>query len=244
MPVIEAAAAGLAKAVASHAATQWLAQRRDRTDSSRDLSELVALSFRDKLVRRKVGLQLESVAADIAERVERLFEADYAAIPEHESAAALDVVTRTFGPASQTDEALFAVDADPAALVARLRPALASNARGAGLGDAAERLAERVLEDCVHCYVQVVRHLPEFNNRANQETLVRLSRISVDLAEVLARLPVSHTGRRAAGRRRIHRPLPALRRDPLRPARTLRRRRPQLQPGDDAQHRVPEPGRY
>ncbi|WP_422773915.1 NACHT domain-containing protein [Plantactinospora sp. WMMC1484] len=194
MPVLESAATGLARAVATHAATQWLAARRDRADSSRDLAELLAVSFRDRLVRRKVGLQIESVAADIAERVERLFEADGVDLPEHECAAALDAVARTFTADALTDEALLAADADPAALAQRLRPALAANAQGAGLGEAAERLAGWVLEDCVLCYVQMVRHLPQFTNRAGQETLARLSRISVDLAEILDRLPAPRTG--------------------------------------------------
>lgn len=191
MPVVETAATALGKAVATYAATQWLAARRNRADSSRSLSDLVAVSFPDRLLRRKVELQFESVAADIAARVERLFEADGTAIPEHELAAALDAVATTFGPAAFSDETLFAVDADPAALTAHLRPALAKRADSAGLSDAAERLAGRVLEDCVHCYVQMVRHLPEFTNRASQETLARLSRISIDLAELLSRLPVA-----------------------------------------------------
>ncbi|MDW5322911.1 NACHT domain-containing protein [Plantactinospora sp. KLBMP9567] len=190
MSLIEAAATSLGKAVATHAAREWLAVRRERADSGAELSELLALSFRDKFLRRKIELQLKSVAADIAERAERMFEADNAAVPEHEAAAALHVVARTFGPEARTDEALFAVDADPAAMVERLRPALAANAESAGLGDAAERLAGRVLTDCVHCYVQMVRHLPTFTNRAGQETLSRLSRISIDVAEILARQPV------------------------------------------------------
>ncbi|MEO3746067.1 NACHT domain-containing protein [Plantactinospora sp. B5E13] len=191
MPLFETAATGLARTVATHAAQQWLAARRDRADRGRDLSELMELSFRDRLHRRKAELQFESLAADIAGRVERLFAADHAAIPEHESAAALDIVARTFGPDARTDATLFAADADPAALVARLRPALAGHARTVGLSEASARLADRVLVDCVQCYVEVVRHLPEFNSRANQETLARLTRISTDLAEILARLPVS-----------------------------------------------------
>lgn len=193
MPVVETAATALGKAVATYAATQWLAARRNRADSARGLAELVAVSFPDRLLRRKVELQFESVAADIAARVERLFEADGTAVPAHELAAALDAVAATFGPAAFSDETLFAVDADPAALTAHLRPALAARAASAGLSDAAERLAGRVLEDCVHCYVQLVRHLPEFTNRAGQETLARLSRISIELAEVLSRLPVART---------------------------------------------------
>ncbi|ROT31372.1 NACHT domain-containing NTPase [Micromonospora sp. HM5-17] len=191
MPVLESALSGLARAVATRAASQWLAARRDRADSSRELAELLTLTFRDRLVRRKVELQIESVAADIAERIQRLFEADSVDIPEHESAAALDVVARTIDSAALTDEALFAVDADASALAKRLRPVLVANSQAAGLGEAAERLAIRVLEDCIVCYVQMVRHLPQFTNRASQETLVRLSRISVDLAEILARLPVA-----------------------------------------------------
>ncbi|WP_159104763.1 NACHT domain-containing NTPase [Plantactinospora sp. BB1] len=190
MPMFEAAALNLGKAVATHAARGWLAAHRDRTDSAAELSELLTLSFRDRFLRRKIELQLKSVAADISERVERMFEADSTAVPDHEAAAALDVVARTFGPRTRTDEALFAVDADPAAMVDRLRPALAANAESAGLGDAAERLAERVLTDCIHCYVQMIRHLPTFTNRASRETLSRLFRISIDVAEILARLPV------------------------------------------------------
>ncbi|MDG4788946.1 NACHT domain-containing protein [Micromonospora sp. WMMD1102] len=194
MPVLESAVASLAKAVATQAAIQWLAARRDRGDSSRALSELLTLSFRDRLVRRKVESQIESVATDIASRIERLFEADGVDLPDHESTAALEAVARTFTAEALSDETLLAADADPAELIRRLRPVLASKMRVAGLSEAAERLAARVLEDCVPCYVQMVRHLPQFTNRASQESLVRLSRISFDLAEILARLPAPRAG--------------------------------------------------
>jgi hypothetical protein len=188
MPAIEAAAAGLAKTVASRAAMQWLAYRRDRDGSSSQLSDLVALRFRDRFLRRKIELQLEGITAELTERIERSFGSD-GGFPANESAAALDVVTRTFGADARTDEVLFAADADPDALAARLRPALVANAETAGLSEGATRLAELVLVDCVRCHVEMVRHLPEFNNRASQEALTRFSRISADITEILSRLP-------------------------------------------------------
>ncbi|WDZ84926.1 NACHT domain-containing protein [Micromonospora cathayae] len=189
MPVIETAATGLAKTVVTRAVGQWLGHRQARDARSLDLSELVATTFRDRIVRRKAEAQIGSLVTEVTERIEQTFESEYGKLPEHEVAATLDTVSRVVASGVATDGQLFAADADPARLTRALQPAYAAAAERAGLSEAAGRLGERVLADCVRCHVELVRHLPEFTNRASQEILARFSRLSADLAEVLARLP-------------------------------------------------------
>ncbi|MFC7241299.1 NACHT domain-containing protein [Catellatospora aurea] len=189
MPALESAALGLARTVASSAATLWLSHRRDRANSSGQLSDLISTQFRDRFQRRKAELQLESMASDIAERIERLFEADGSQIPNNEAVAAIEVVSRTLRNPALTDKVLFVNDADPSTLLLSLRPTLNANITSAGLSEASTRMAEIVLQDCVRCYVELVRHLPEFNNRANQEILARLSQMSTDLSVLLSMMP-------------------------------------------------------
>ncbi|BCL13539.1 NACHT domain-containing protein [Micromonospora sagamiensis] len=189
MPLIETAATGLAKAVVTRAVGQWLGHRQARDARSLDLSELVATTFRDRIVRRKAEAQVRSLVTEVTERIEQTFATEYGNLPEHEVAATLDTVGRVVTHGVASDEQLFAADADPARLTRALQPAYVAAAERAGLSEAATRLGERVLADCVRCHVELVRHLPEFTNRASQEILARFSRLSADLAEVLARLP-------------------------------------------------------
>ncbi|SCL41651.1 NACHT domain-containing protein [Micromonospora pallida] len=189
MPLIETAATGLAKAVVTRAVGQWLGHRQARDARSLDLSELVATTFRDRIVRRKAETQMQSLVTEVTERIEQTFETEYGNLPEHEVTATLDTVSRVVTAGVSSDEQLFAADADPVRLTRALQPAYTAAAERAGLSEAATRLGERVLADCVRCHVELVRHLPEFTNRASQEILARFSRLSADLAEVLARLP-------------------------------------------------------
>ncbi|GLY24860.1 NACHT domain-containing protein [Micromonospora sp. NBRC 101691] len=189
MPLIETAATGLAKAVVTRAVGQWLGHRQARDARSLDLSELIATTFQDRIVRRKAEAQVRSLVTEVTERIEQTFETEYGNLPEHEVAATLDTVGRVVTDGVASDEQLFAADADPVRLTRALQPAYTAAAERAGLGEAATRLGERLLADCVRCHVELVRHLPEFTNRASQEILARFSRLSADLAEVLARLP-------------------------------------------------------
>ncbi|MFE0593089.1 NACHT domain-containing protein [Micromonospora echinospora] len=189
MPLIETAATGLAKAVVTRAVGQWLGHRQARDARSLDLSELVATTFRDRIVRRKAEAQIRSLVTEVTERIEQTFGTEYGNLPEHEVAATLDTVGRVLTDGVASDERLFAADADPVRLTRVLQPSYTVAAERAGLSEAATRLGERVLADCVRCHVELVRHLPEFANRASQEILARFSRLSADLAEVLARLP-------------------------------------------------------
>src|SRR2546423_8805038 len=107
---IETAALSLAKIVAARVGSRWLGHKRERDGTARDLSDVVALHVRDRFLRRKIELQLQTMAADVAERIERSFEAECAALLVTESTAALEVVAGTFGPGTLTDEALFAAD--------------------------------------------------------------------------------------------------------------------------------------
>ncbi|WP_416902698.1 NACHT domain-containing protein [Micromonospora echinospora] len=189
MPLIETAATGLAKAVVTRAVGQWLGHRQARDARRLDLSELIATTFRDRIVRRKAEAQVRSLVTEVTERIEQTFETEYGNLPEHEVAATLDTVGRVVTDGVTSDEQLFAADADPVRLTRALQPAYTAAAERAGLSEAATRLGDRVLADCVRCHVELVRHLPEFTNRASQEILARFSRLSADLAEVLARLP-------------------------------------------------------
>ncbi|MEU4568264.1 NACHT domain-containing protein [Micromonospora sp. NPDC023956] len=199
MPVIEAAATGLAKAVVTRAVGQWLGHRQARDARRLDLSELVATTFRDRIVRRKAEAQIRSLVTEVTERIEQTFETEYGNLPEHEVAAALDTVGQVVTHGVASDEQLFAADADPTRLARALQPAYTAAAERARLSEAATRLGERVLADCVRCHVELVRHLPEFTNRASQEILARFSRLSADLAEVLARLPAPPSADADAG---------------------------------------------
>ncbi|MFG3298858.1 NACHT domain-containing protein [Micromonospora chersina] len=192
MAIIEAAATGLAKAVVTQAANQWLLSRRDRRESPLELPELLAVTVRDRFARRKLELQLETLVAEVAERIERCSLGEYGQELAVEAPATLSVVARVIALGAGKDRDILEADADPEKLLSRLIPAFHEAATVAALSERSTSFGEVVLRDCVRCYVELIRNLPHFAGRASQESLARLSRISADLTEVLSRLPLQN----------------------------------------------------
>ena len=187
MSGVESALVAAGRAVVTGTVRAWLGERKHRRERSSDLVELLAPAVPDLLARRRVGRQFEEIADEVAARLDRAFGPDR--LPENEKLSALAEVVDTLTAADLSDSALFAADADPAVLAHRLRQGSAARVRAAGLGEAGTAFYHRVLDDCAGVLVAMVRQLPAFEPRAMAETLARLSSLSGQIAEVLARLP-------------------------------------------------------
>ncbi|MFF5081491.1 NACHT domain-containing protein [Actinoplanes sp. NPDC000266] len=198
MPLVETAASALGKTVASTLAAGWLGHRRQQRDAPLDLSALMETSIRDRFVRRKFSLQIAGIANDMAEKLETSFQHEIGLLPESEVAAALNVVNEILVRHASSDEELFRADADADNLVAAVMPDLDRSLHDADIVDGARFLARRVMEYCLRCHVELVRYNPQFGNRAAQESLGRLTRLSEDVATLLDRVPAEADRRRNA----------------------------------------------
>jgi hypothetical protein len=135
------------------------------------LAELLQDKAIDEFSRRRGERQIESLIDEVAERLRPLLATRFAALPQHETVAALQAVADTFKRSDLSDDALFATDLNPG----RLREYLRRSAPPAALSVLAERLYDLALDDCSHCFVQLARQATPFSSRAAAEILERLS---------------------------------------------------------------------
>ncbi|MGI5489681.1 NACHT domain-containing protein [Microtetraspora malaysiensis] len=186
MPGIETAVASAGKAIAERAVREWLTIRAADRDRKADLTELIRVSFRDRIVRRKLEHQITGVALAVEDRLGDLLEREFRGLDADARSAVLLEVVDALRAADLTDTALLATDADPAALTERITAALPAPK----LGAAEDRLFAILLAECVECLVGMVRELPQFLPRAATESLTRLSGLAESMERLLARMPV------------------------------------------------------
>jgi len=187
MTGLEAAAAAVAKTVAQRAGREWLAARAARDERSKDLTELIQVSFPDRFARRKLERQLADIADSVERRLGSLIDVEYRGLAPNDRAAVFAEATAALERADLSDVALLRADADPVKLSRRLRSGMPPMA--AELGEAGAQLYAVVLDECCDCLVRIIQQLPEFGPRVAAEALARLSGLGEQISVVLERLP-------------------------------------------------------
>lgn len=189
MAIVEMAATAVGKATANQVVRIWLAHR-SAADSSKDLPDLIRVSLRDRIHRRRLDRQIEDIADGVVQRLEPLCRAEYADLAENDKAAVLLGVAETLTSAHLDDSAIFEADVRPANLVRILKDRLGELPQRDQLGDSGRRLFDVVLTEALEDFVHLVIGLSEFVPRASQELLSRLSDIGGEMNRLLWRLPV------------------------------------------------------
>jgi hypothetical protein len=184
---LETVALGLGRAVGDRALRTVLTHHAGKESRDKDLVALMRAHFPDQLVRRKAERQLEDIADAVTARVLKVCAHEFPGLEDHDRRAVLAEVTATLQASDLSDRALLSVDVDPVRLARDVRAGLPVPQ---GLGEAAGRLYEVVLDECCDCLVRIMRQLPEFQPRAAAEMLSRLSGVGEQVAAVLERLPV------------------------------------------------------
>jgi hypothetical protein len=164
MAGIEAAVASAGKAIAERALREWLAVRAGDRDRKADLTELIRVSFRDRIVRRKLEHQINGVALAVEDRLCDLLEQEFRGLDANARSAVLAEVVDALQAADLSDTALMAADADPTVLAERIMAAMPAPK----LGEAEDRLFAILLAECVECLVGLVRELPQFLPRVER----------------------------------------------------------------------------
>jgi hypothetical protein len=171
------------------AAKEWLSRRRKSKERTSTLAELAAAELSGPVQRGKLENALNGIGYQAAEQLEQLLCTRFGALPENEVTAAIDAVVDALRDTDLSDEALLDADADPEELARRIRRQLPGQTRTAGLSSQATELYEVILDQACRYLVQVIRQLPAFQPRALAEVLGRLSTLSGQITEILARTP-------------------------------------------------------
>ncbi|MEV8442465.1 NACHT domain-containing protein [Actinosynnema sp. NPDC051121] len=190
MSGLETALMTVARTVARQAVSAWLGHRTAAKERSKDLSELIRVSFADKIHRRRLERQVEDIADGVLQRLQPYCDAEFRGLDESEQIAVLLAVAHTVSTADLSDSALFEADAKASRLTRRLRRRVPDDEATRALGEVGAQLYSLVLTECVEDYVHLVTHLAAFVPRAAQEMLNRLSDLGGEMCRMLDRLPV------------------------------------------------------
>jgi hypothetical protein len=186
---LEPAALKIGKAAAQHAAAAWLRRRQNKHDRTTSFADLAAAELSGPLQRNKLDLVLADIAHQIAEQLDPLLAARINQLPAHEITAALDAVADALQATDLSDDALYAADMDAELLARQVRATVPDLAKEAGLSDGGDRLYRFALDQSCRYLIQVVQHLPVYPERALTELLGRVSKMSGQLTDLLARTP-------------------------------------------------------
>ncbi|MFC9435047.1 NACHT domain-containing protein [Nocardia sp. NPDC057030] len=182
----ELVAVRLGTALVGRAAHLLLAKQQGDQDRRSGMDELVRRYIPGLRPQRSVQRQFEQIADAVAGRLEPMLAHEFREMDEGEHTAVVDAVVDTFEHADLSDAAIFASNADPAQLARRIRETVA---QPTWLSAAGTALYDQLVAECCDCYVQIVRHLPVFVERAVPELLRRIDRLGDDVEQVLERLP-------------------------------------------------------
>ncbi|MDP9642021.1 hypothetical protein J2S53_001966 [Actinopolyspora lacussalsi] len=172
---------------------RWLRIRKNEVRREAELSELLALRFDGIGKRRRNDLErkLGDLADNAGERLQALTEREFERMPENDRLASLQAVGDALAETDLSDAALFEMDLDPDYLARRVRERVPTEKRRADLGTDGVELFDLVLSHTCFQLVRLIWELPEFQPRAQEETLRRTTEIIGKLDEVLDRIPVT-----------------------------------------------------
>ncbi|MFF7951532.1 NACHT domain-containing protein [Streptomyces griseorubiginosus] len=182
----EAAALRLGTTVARAAAQAWLGGKRREQERRLSMAELVRLQVSGLRLQRSVERQFEEIADAVFDRLAPFLEREFRGLDEGGRQAVLNGVCDTFVRAELSDARILAADANPAAVVRLLTREFPAPA---GLSDTETRLYEVLFAECCEYYVQIVRGLPVFEERALAELLSRTTSLGAEITRLLERLP-------------------------------------------------------
>lgn len=187
--VVESSVLAVGKVVGERAGRAWLAARANEADRNKELVDLIQVTFRDQITRRRLARQLEDIADSVAERLFALCAHEYGGMTENDKTAVLIEAGDLLKKADLSDKALFAADADPAKLAKNIRSKLPKSRLPSPFSESSARFLEVIIDECCVCLVTIIRELPQFSNRATSEVLSRLSGLAEQVGSVLTRLP-------------------------------------------------------
>jgi NACHT N-terminal Helical domain 1/NACHT domain len=190
------AAIALGRQVAKVVAKRWLQVRQESAERDEDLINLIAISVRDKLHRRKLARRLEDIGDQVASRVIWFAEQEPSRSRQRdqEITAGLLAVSDSLSEADLTDSVFLQANMTASELARAIRDQMSAEKHRKTLGSLGRRVYDKVLDDCCIQIVHIVRQLPAFTPRAVVELLQRTGTAVDMLDEILSRLPKTSLG--------------------------------------------------
>ncbi|OXM68409.1 NACHT N-terminal Helical domain 1-containing protein [Amycolatopsis vastitatis] len=177
----------IGQAVARQVALSWFADKKAASRRGRDLAKLVRARFPMRRAERDVLDALVRIEDDVADQLAPGLAGAAHGLPDHEREAAYEAVSDALEDVDLSDDALFDVDVDPAALASLVRKQ--KPVELVGLSERAAGLYEVALDRACVVLVHLVRELPEFDAAVAVENLTRLRTVLGGLTELLERVP-------------------------------------------------------
>ncbi|MGW5262274.1 NACHT domain-containing protein [Microbispora sp. NPDC004025] len=178
----------VARAVILPIVRMILADRDKKRSQSLPLAELINVRITDDFKKRALKREVEAAVDLVAQRIKPLLEREWPGLSGSDKDAALFEVIRAFESADLSDAALFADDVNPDYLARRLKKQALKTAVQ-NLGEPANALFQRLLDECCILYVQLLIHIAPFSARAIAELLSRSTSLSRQVDLVLERIP-------------------------------------------------------
>ncbi len=182
----EALAVKVGTAIASRAIRLLLAKQQHDQETRQDMDALIRRYVPGLRVQRSVRRQFEQIADAVAVRLEPLLVHEFRDLDDDERAVVVASVSNTLEQADLSDAAIFRSNVDAGQLARRLQEAITPPA---GLSEAGIAFYNELVAECCEYYVQIIRHLPVFTERAVTELISRVDDLGTDLARVIERLP-------------------------------------------------------
>ncbi|GAA1037312.1 NACHT domain-containing protein [Streptomyces murinus] len=182
----ETAALRLGATVANQAGQWWLRGKQREQERSLPMEELIRIRIQGVRLQREVRQQFEQITNAVFDRLEPFLKHAFQHLEENGRQAVIEAVADTFTKADLSDEALLAANAHPAELVRHITNSVSAPV---GLNEAETRLYEVLFTECVEYYLNIVRSLPVFEERAAGELLARTATLGSEVARILERLP-------------------------------------------------------
>lgn len=139
--------------------------------------------------RRRTARGFQDMADRVAAQLQPILDSEYGALPDYESAAAVQAVADVIDAAQEVDaRELFAANLEPVALERLLRSRSEMRARR-DLVPGAQLLFDRLLTEACDYVVELTLSLPQFSALALVEILKRETEISERVQAALDRIP-------------------------------------------------------
>lgn len=189
MSGLEAGALKIGTAVARSTLTMWFNRRTARKQRSQSLVEVAAGTSARPLQKAQVEHLVTGIANQVATQLSPLLTHEYRQVPEAELRLVLDGVAAAVAGTDLTDDTILAIDIKPEVLFNRIRSDNAEATRAMGLSTEGLAVYDFALSQACRYLCSLITQLPAFQGRGLQETLARLSALTIDLAELLSRVP-------------------------------------------------------
>jgi len=183
---VDALAVKLGTTVVTRAMSLMLSKSQRDQETRLDMDELIRRHVPGLRPQRSVRRQFEQIADAVAGRVEPMLVHEFRDVSDEERIAVLHAVIGAFTNTDLSDAVVFRSNADPVRLRRLIVDAVPPPA---GYTESGTSLYTRMVAECCEYYVQIVRHLPVFTERAVAELLSRVDNIGTDLVRVIEMLP-------------------------------------------------------